>query len=246
MALAYDSARHVTVMFGGYSGEQMLSDTWEWDGSEWVERFPQAAPSARSGASAVFDADNNIVLLFGGPQDPAPMGDLWAWDGSNWSRRYSANGPRVRASASTAYDSVRHRMVLFGGLSELLPVYSDAGVWTGNGASFYADTWEWNGANWNQRVVEGPSGRYLAGTAFDIARGKTVIFGGYSGMSAFDGTWEWDGSSWSNPELPVQPPNRAAHAQAYDTARNVVVLFGGGVTSDGTQFLSDTWEYKGQ
>src|SRR5262249_42650455 len=33
-ALAYDSARSRTVLFGGYDGGRYLSDTWEWDGTQ--------------------------------------------------------------------------------------------------------------------------------------------------------------------------------------------------------------------
>ncbi len=41
-ALAYDSARGRTVLFGGSdsSGGPLSSDTWEWDGDTWTERHP--------------------------------------------------------------------------------------------------------------------------------------------------------------------------------------------------------------
>src|SRR5262245_57827832 len=40
-ALAYDSVRGVTVLFGGddgAGGKVFESDTWEWDGSTWTRR----------------------------------------------------------------------------------------------------------------------------------------------------------------------------------------------------------------
>ena len=46
--MAFDSARKVTVLFGGgsYNG-----DTWEWNGSAWTQRVV-------SGPSLVFSADD--------------------------------------------------------------------------------------------------------------------------------------------------------------------------------------------
>ena len=34
-ALAYDAARHKTVLYGGGDGQKTLDDTWEWDGKTW-------------------------------------------------------------------------------------------------------------------------------------------------------------------------------------------------------------------
>lgn len=46
-AMAYDSARAVTVVFGGAGDAGPLGDTWEWDGSAWTQ--PQAPSPARQG-----------------------------------------------------------------------------------------------------------------------------------------------------------------------------------------------------
>ena len=56
-AMTYDSARGVTVLFGGETvvmdGETRVAissdETWEWDGETWTERTPDLAGSARSG-----------------------------------------------------------------------------------------------------------------------------------------------------------------------------------------------------
>lgn len=68
--------------------------------------------------------------------------------------------------------------------------------------------------------------------AYDGARGVTILFGGYvvgSGgtIVALDDTWEWDGTNWTH-RAPVNIPNkRYYHALAYDSSRQVTVLFGG-------------------
>ena len=46
--MAYDSARGVTVLFGGGIGPNtQYNDTWEWDGTSWTERTTLNKPTAR-------------------------------------------------------------------------------------------------------------------------------------------------------------------------------------------------------
>ena len=76
-----------------------------------------------------------------------------------------------------AFDRQLGRTILFGGK-------------LGNGSSL-ADTWQWNGANWEQVAITGPS-RYLHALAYDVQRGRTVLFGGFGFVGD---TWEWGVSS---------------------------------------------------
>src|SRR5262249_33696621 len=49
---------------------------------------------------------------------------------------------------------------------------------------------EWNGANWSQRMIAGPT-RTLHAMAFDSQRGVAVMFGGSSGNGVLRAdTWE--------------------------------------------------------
>src|ERR1041384_7179735 len=52
-AMAFDSARGVTVLFGGFTGGES-GETWEWDGATWMERTT-GGPSPRSGHAMVYD-----------------------------------------------------------------------------------------------------------------------------------------------------------------------------------------------
>jgi hypothetical protein len=59
-----------------------------------------------------------------------------------------------------------------------------------------------------------------------------------------DDTWEWDGNEWKY-RMPLhKPAARFWHTMAYDSAREVVVLFGGG--EHGLGGLGNTWEYSEQ
>src|SRR5262249_12962684 len=71
-AMAYDSARHVTVLFGGEA--PAYGDTWEWDGSAWT-RQATSGPSPRAYAGMAYDAARSSMVLFGGNND-----DTWEWN----------------------------------------------------------------------------------------------------------------------------------------------------------------------
>ncbi len=57
---AYDSVRHVIVLFGG-SGPGgvppalLFDDTWTWDGTAWTQQFPAHKPSPSFDAAMAFD-----------------------------------------------------------------------------------------------------------------------------------------------------------------------------------------------
>jgi hypothetical protein len=186
--MAYDSARHVTVLFGGsdYAG-RVLGDTWEWNGMTWTERAT-TGPLARRGATMAYDTARSVSVLYGGENINSGgsytyLDDTWEWNGLTWTLRYQGSPPK-RVWAALAYDSARKVSVLYG-------------------SSGYADTWEWDGASWMVRTSGSPAERESHAMVYDIARGKTVLFGGYSGStySNLDDTWVWDGggaAAWTN------------------------------------------------
>ncbi len=137
-----------------------------------------------------------------------------------------------------AYDSARGRLVLFGGLAFSL-------------GGDLADTWESDGATWVQRTPgTSPPARHGHAMAYDSARGRVVLFGGYyedlqGNSQYFADTWEWDGNTWVQRTPSGSPPARWGHAMAYDSARGRVVLFGGHYYDGTGRYLADTWEWDG-
>jgi hypothetical protein len=87
-----------------------------------------------------------------------------------------------------------------------------------------------------------PPAAWSAGVAYDVARARVVVFGGYM-RGYVGGTWEWDGRTWSRP-TETGPSARNSPALVYDEARRQVVLFGGDRGPEGA--LGDTWVYDGQ
>ncbi len=89
-----------------------------------------------------------------------------------------------------------------------------------------------------------PSARFWADIAYDSNRGVHVLYGGATALtgSALADTWEFDGTNWTQVFPASNPGNRAGHRMIFDTARNVVVLYGG---YNGTSIVDETWEYDG-
>jgi hypothetical protein len=140
-ATAFDAARGVTVLFGGFglNPNRRFDDHWEWDGVVW--RQPEIGterPSARNGAGMAYDSVRRELVLFGGfTTNNELLGDTWLFNGGRW-RRAEVEGPSPRGEVFMAFDARREVVVLFGG-SDV-----DASL---------ADTWEWDGSRWTRRDV---------------------------------------------------------------------------------------------
>jgi hypothetical protein len=96
---------------------------------------------------------------------------------------------------------------------------------------------------WQEQIVSGPSPRAEYGFAFDSDRNVSTLFGGSADLSftaVNRETWEWNGTAWSLVNM-AGPVQRCDHAQAYDSIRNLTVIFGG---YNGSYF-NDTWEWDG-
>jgi hypothetical protein len=119
-ALAYDSARGVTVLFGGYDGSSRLHDTWEWDGTDWTQRSPAIEPTSRTSHALAYDSARGVTVLFGGHNGSTYLDDTWEWDGTDWTQRFPANKPVARSGHALAYDSAREQTVLFGGYGDFM------------------------------------------------------------------------------------------------------------------------------
>ncbi|MFO1078474.1 MAG: hypothetical protein U1E73_12190 [Planctomycetota bacterium] len=98
--------------------------------------------------------------------------------------------------------------------------------------------------NWHLRqpAVQ-PGAAILCRMAFDMQRGRAVLFGGWAGANVFDDTWEWDGTNWLLRAPATRPPERDDHALAYDQQRGRTVLFGG--EDLGFAMITETWEWDG-
>jgi hypothetical protein len=89
LGLAFDSARGVTVQFGGAGCCSFYGKTWTWGGTDWTQQHPSTRPDPRQAMGMTWDGSRRQVLLFGGRDTLGgfyrDFADTWAWDGSTWS-----------------------------------------------------------------------------------------------------------------------------------------------------------------
>jgi hypothetical protein len=187
-AMAFDKRRGRVVLFGGYyrsNGQVIrLGDTWEWNGSEWVE-IKAPGPTGRNGSALVYDIGHNKIVLFGGSTQTGPSGETWEWDGRHWTENRSAS-TEGRFNSVMVYDEAQRKVIRFGGRYAGKPV---------------GDTWEYDGKNWRQLSSTGPAPRNHTAMVYNPKLHKAILFGGHNfGMSeltnVFGDTWEWDGNAW--------------------------------------------------
>ena len=167
------------------------------------------ALDARDGAALSYDPDRGLSVLFGG-LTPNPSADTLEWDGAAWTTRNPADSPTPRAFAAMAYDPSRDVTVLFGGQN------ADGSVTLG-------DTWEYDGTTWSQRTIAGsnpPAGAFSM--VYDSARARIILW-------VDNVLWEYDGSSWALRAGSAITGSvvRRRPALGYDTARSLIVLYGG-------------------
>ncbi len=226
---AWDAARRSVVVFGGSDGQLLLDDTWECTDGAWRVHGPGVRPPSRAGHAMAADPLGRGVLLFGGRGWLGELGDTWLWDGAQWARLTTPVAPPPRTDAAMVLDRARGRLVLFGGCA------------TGQSTSFFADTWEFDGQQWQAMGQGAPAGRCGHVLVHDPGRGRTLMVGGRAGSTGLADAWEWDGATWQ----PAIGTGFALvdHVGFYDADLRRVVIHGGTSTVHKVQpvHAAHTW-----
>ena len=140
-AMAFDSVRGVTVVFGG-NAAGLSNQVWEWNGATWANKTPgSGGPAARAEAMMAFDARAAVqkTILFGGSTGAVQV-DVWTWDGATWVQKCTGGActtaarPAPRRSGGMVYDPTRARVLLFGGCNQACSTAADK----------YNDLWEFD------------------------------------------------------------------------------------------------------
>lgn len=230
-AMAYDAARHRSVLFGGFSGAP-FGDTWLWDGTGWTYAAPAPGakvPPPRSRHAMAYDPVNRRIVMSGG-EDVASktLGDTWVWDGTAWSLLPI---PEVnRQGASLVFDPVHGQLLLIGGFGL---------------TSYEPSTWHLESTGWVEFPgAQTPAGMIAGAAAYDPATQHVIALPVMG--PAEQVTYSWDGAHWSALSGTPLAPSRAAAGVASDPFARRVVLFGGfddsgiaGIT------LGDLWTWDG-
>lgn len=241
-AMAYDSARGVTVLYGGGTvvpnvGYVGFGEVWEWNGTQWRQRttyyssnaWHQIAggywqeiysdtPASRLQHAMAYDSRRGRVVMFGGrgagPENGDFMfNDTWEWDGIRWHFR-TTNGPPAQFGHHMAYDENRGVTVCYGGF----------------GAS-PGQVWEWDGTQWTSIAPTNGPNTYTqdAGSmTYDETLGK-VLFGPSQDGFTLRFFWSWDGQQWTSQSYGFSDSLYAPAygAMVFDEYRARAFYFGG-------------------
>lgn len=236
-SMAYDTARGVTVLYGGTGASGWLGDTtWEYDGNTWHEIDTIAYPYICEFPAMTYAANLQAIVFYGYKPETE---NTWLYTGHSW-EQFPVKDPFATVDERVGrifqnfliYDSVREKLIL-------QPIVSGE----------RALTLELENNAWEVTIdsdIDGPfwGFRPLSALAYDSYRGVVVYFGGQKGES-FGETWEYNGESWHRATPLQSPSSRYGHSLVYDEQRKVIVLFGGSSHGVLTQSLNDTWEYDG-
>jgi len=242
-SLSYDASRGKIVLFGGKDAGSTFSDTWEWNGTDWILiNIAGSSPAARYWHGMAFDVSRGVHVLFGGV-GAQEYGDTWEYNGNarTWTLR-ATSGPAPRRGIQLAFDALRNGTILFGGYTEAGATLPDR---------YLNDTWLWDGqvGLWGQQnPVNIPQGRAFYSLAPDTSRSILLM---QNGEVAIDTTtpgevsdsWEWNGLDWSDlkPVYDFCCP-RMQGAMVYEVAHNRMIQFGGfGAFPANTWSLEPEW-----
>jgi hypothetical protein len=177
-------------------------------------------------ATLIWDPVGERMILTGGfetgPTFPTAM---WTYDGTSWTTIPSNAQPIDSGGPHTVWDEANARLVAYGS-AEYLKI----------------DTaWTWEGSSWTP-LCTACTGieRIAASLVYDPGMGVLIVGGFIPAVDEIAGTWQLQGSSFVQVE--TDPPNRDTVGLAYDSRRDVIVMFGGNGSSCGGD-CAETWEY---
>ncbi len=208
-AMAYDGAMKQLVLFGGLgagrsNSGKVLSDTWTWTGTDWLQLHPANHPPALAGSAMAYDPGSGKLVLFGGVDSGLnDVSGTWAWTDNGWSELHPANHPPPLEAVAMAYDTAPSELVLFGG-------DNPSGVGTGASASASASA----SGTGSGKASGSSSGSSAATVAMSSA------------------TWVWNGTTWSTEDTMIHPPGSGALPMAYYPPSGTDLLVDASARSD--------------
>lgn len=218
---AFDASRGFTVAFG--VANSFARETWILGGSGWTKVSAASSPFYGADMNLVYDANRAAVLAIG-TDSTYSRTDTWMFNGTTWTLLPpSSSLPLV--DAKYVFDSKRSQLLGISGYFR-----------TGGGSS--TDLWlgDANGGWKRDPGTSVPPARNFIGMPGGPL-GTAMTFGG-DGTTPRSDTWVLDGNRWEEKLPATHPPARRTGALAFDTKRQVDVLFGG---TDGAQVpMNDT------
>jgi len=234
---AFDSARGIGVLFGGWDAKGQNYETWEYTASTgaWQNRTGATKPALKS-APLTFDSTQQMIITSG-------MGrfvwETWAYDVTThvWSLRSGLNPPSDRAGQGLVYYPKISRTVMYGGAQ---------------GVNVVDETWEYNyvADSWTDMTSQiggaSPGGRSGFGFIYRIAQDELMLFGGGSSAGYPGTTYRYFDDLgtryWAMISTGSNPSGRIDLVMSYDSGTSGSIVFAG--KDQAGNKLNDTWQFE--
>lgn len=196
MGMVYDASRNRTIVFGGCDEgiSAIYGDTWEYNGSDWVEVTPTASPTPRFRGMMEYDSNRSRTVYFGGYDGTIQRTETWEYGGDQWVQIPSGlNVPTSLTEMAAGYDPSRSKLTMFGGF----------------GTTFNNDTWQYTGDTSGTFTLygtgcdtsTGPIG--LSGTVPNIGSTLSLTYSNLGTAPAIVVVLGLSDQSWSGLPLPL-------------------------------------------
>ena len=242
-SLIYEPAGDRLILFAGWNGGPGYQDVWQLTLAgtpAWTELTAAVPlPARRWGHAAALDPIGNRLIAFAGGDHGEIFSDSWSLSlgpSPQWTN-LPANppaSPSSRRAHAAVYDPVGHQIVVFGGVRG----FSDS--------QRLNDVWVFrlqDPVGWQPLIAAGtpPTPRFIPAAAYDAARGRMLIFGGYDGEFQND-AWALelgDEPAWTQLTAEGEAPSGRDDLHGiYDPVHDSFVIYGG---FDGTSLVNDVW-----
>jgi N-acetylneuraminic acid mutarotase len=227
-------------MHGGSIGEEYnFPQTWAYDYNTNSWQQMADGPEFHLGAQLAYDSESDRVILFSGYQVITGrfFNDTWAYDFNTdtWTEMTPHGSPTGRNFGGMAYDSESDRIILFGGYTS----NADTSVWA----------YDYNSDSWEHMPLEpGSTPGFLdwVKMTYDEKADRVILYGGLSEKGETqDKTWAYDynTNSWTELKPAVNPGPLIEFAITYDSAADLVVMFGGQINDLFDKLSNQVWTY---
>jgi hypothetical protein len=220
--MVFDSARNVCVAYEWYDNgvPGFVSNTWEYNGTNWTQIAPATSPTVSEFCSLVFDSTRNLTVLFGGRNGAGtPHNETWEYNGTTWTQAAPTASPTARYFSGVAFDSERDVAILHGGT-------------TGPTAQAIDETWEYDGTTWTRiTTTDSPPARAGHNAVHSTKQGAMMIHGGFTYditgtiRTDYSDSWSYNGINWTKLFTDIQFTLGQAFS-AYHGGIDAMVLFG--------------------
>jgi hypothetical protein len=223
-AMAYDTDRHVTVLFGGdvsgSAADTWFNDTWEYDGTQWTQiTIDGPIPPRRSNHAMCYNPVLHQVMMTGGENVGGYLGDSWVYTPTSPGHAVWTTGPDLPNGLFMVPGRSGHTMVFDEGLQEIVLVGGAVQV-SGNEYT-RTEIIVYDGVNWQAY----PLGGELQDFGFGFANGRAGVARHMMAYDSDEQRWLLF-QGWVGCDQPGTPCNPSTDPTEYP--------FGDGFASNGT------------